>query len=217
MGYLHTVKIDNGVPYLIQPNVYATATGTSTALIAGVTDFSLFSGAYVHVKVGDVINNATLNVNGTGAKAIYYDGSPITTGTLTSDHIYTFVYTGTNWELIGDITNKNILIGTTAEWASQQSLRPPVGTILVFTDYTSYTDENDNIIAVPGIKISDGSTPTLDLPLIGDHVKIEVMNALNQHINDNIRHVSQNDRDFWDNKLNCNDSVTSNNLIFNRN
>lgn len=217
MGYIHTVQINGNIKYLIEPNLYATARGTSSALIAGVTDFELFSGAYVHIKINEVSNNATLNVNGTGAKDIYYNDSPILANTLTAGNIYTFVYTGTHWEIIGDITNKNILIGTTAEWITQSSVIPTAGTILIYTDHGTYTDENDNNITVPGIKISDGSTPLIDIPFVGDDIHKEIMDTLNNHINDNIRHITAGERDFWNNKLNCEDIVINNNLIFNRN
>jgi len=35
---------------------------------------------------------------------------------LTADNIYTFIYDGTKWNVVGDIISKNILVGTTAEW-----------------------------------------------------------------------------------------------------
>jgi hypothetical protein len=35
---------------------------------------------------------------------------------LSEDNIYTFIYTGVHWDIVGDITGKNIMIGTTAEW-----------------------------------------------------------------------------------------------------
>ena len=217
MGYINTVQIDGGIRYLIEPNLYATARGTSEALIAGVTDFELYPGAYVYIKISDVANNATLNVNGTGAKPIYYNNAPIIGDILTSGSIYNFIYNGAQWELVGDITNKNILLGTKAEWQQHYNYVAPEGTILVYTNQGSYVDDNNNTIIVPRIKISDGSTPNIDLPFIGDDIYHEIMNTLNNHINDNIRHITEEERTFWNNKLNCNDTVINNNLVFNRN
>jgi hypothetical protein len=48
--------------------------GTSTALTAAISNFELAAGVYVNIKVGTVDANATLNVNNTGAKDIYYNG-----------------------------------------------------------------------------------------------------------------------------------------------
>lgn len=217
MGYIHTVQIDGGVPYLIEPNLYSTARGTSSALTAGVTDFELFSGAYVHIKINEVAGGATLNVNNTGAKPIYYKGAPVMANVLTSGNIYTFIYTGTYWEIVGDITNKNILIGTTNEWANQSSAVFPAGTILVYTNAGSYINDNNDTIIVPKIKISDGSTPVIDSSFLGDEIYHEIMDTLNDHINDNIRHITAEEREFWNNKLNCENTVNDNNLILNRN
>ena len=146
MAYIHSVQIDSGgLPYLIEPQLYANATGTSTALVAGITNFTLFSGAYVHVKVGTVAAGAKLNVNGTGAKNIYYNGAPIVDNFLTEGNIYTFIYTGTNWELVGDITNKNILIGTTQEWIDSAPYQPPAGTVLIVTDYSTAVKNSQTV------------------------------------------------------------------------
>ena len=73
MAYIHSVSITNDQTYLIEPLIFATAGGTSSALTAGITNFALVSGAYIHLKVGTVTANATLNVNNTGNKDIYYN------------------------------------------------------------------------------------------------------------------------------------------------
>jgi len=116
MGYIHSITIDNNSHYLIEPLLFATASGTSTTLTAAINNFTLVAGAYVHIKVGEVGANATLNVNNTGAKNIYYNNIAINAGALTENHIYTFIYDGINWVVIGDISDKNILINTTSGW-----------------------------------------------------------------------------------------------------
>lgn len=70
-----------------------------------LTGFTLVSGAKVYVKftVTNTATSPTLNVNGTGAKAIYYRGSAIGTGYLATNRTYAFIYNGTQYELIGDI------------------------------------------------------------------------------------------------------------------
>lgn len=216
MAYIHTVAISNDGQYLIEPNLFATASGTSTALTAGINNFSLFPGAYVNIKVGTVGANATLNVNNTGAKSIYYNDIQISEGLLTENNIYGFIYDGTNWVVIGDITAQNIMFGTTAEWGARAAYKAPQGTILIYTDHGTIEEDN-NQKTVPGIKVSDGSTPCIDLPFVGDDVKEQIMTVLNNHINDNVRHITAQERTFWNNKINCEDAVTSNNLILNRN
>ena len=69
------------------------------------TGFELVTGAEITVKF-TVTNNATkptLNVNGKGARPIFYRGSPIATGYLAAGRVYTFRYDGAHYELVGDV------------------------------------------------------------------------------------------------------------------
>lgn len=217
MGYIHSVQLDDNSIHRIQPTLFATAGGTSTALTAGISNFELAAGVYVNIKVSTVGANATLNVNNTGAKNIYYNGVQIGANMLSEDNIYTFIYTGTHWDIVGDITGKNIMVGTTAEWAAHNNYIAPGGTIIVYTDHGTYKDKNNNTITVPGIKISDGLAYAVDLPFVGDDVVAAIRKELNDHINDNIRHITSAERTFWNNKINCNDTVTGEVLVLNRN
>ena len=210
MGYIHSVQLNNNSTHLIEPVLFAIAGGTNTALTASISNFELAAGVYVHIKVGTVNANATLNVNNTGAKAIYYNGAAISANTLSEDNIYTFIYTGVYWEIIGDITGKNMMIGTTAEWQAHAAYIAPEGTICVYTDASTYTDSNDNTIVVPGIKISNGINVITDSPFIGDDIK----QILNNHINNDTIHITSAERTFWNNKINC--DINDENLIFNR-
>lgn len=214
MAYIHQVQIgQNGDPYIIEPLLFATAGGTRTALTAGIANFTLVSGAYVHVKVGEVGSNATLNVNSTGAKDIYYNGIQISANMLTENNIYTFIYDGIHWNVLGDILEKNIIIKTTAEWQAMSSYIAPKGMILVYSDHGTYTS-NNTTITVPGIKISDGLAYALDLPFVGDDVAANIRSELNDHINDNVKHITSAERTFWNNKLNC--DLDGETLIINR-
>ena len=70
-----------------------------------VDNFSLETGARVLVKFDNAVtaSNPTLNVENTGAKAIYYNKAAILSGYLKAGRTYEFVYNGTQWDLIGDI------------------------------------------------------------------------------------------------------------------
>lgn len=105
MAYIHTINLGEGQRYLIEPKLFATAGGTSTTLTAGISDFELFPGAYVYIKVGTVGANATLNVNNTGAKNIYYNNTSIKAEQLEEGHIYAFIYDGTQWNIFGDLVS----------------------------------------------------------------------------------------------------------------
>ena len=43
-------------------------------------------------------------MNSTGAKAIYYNGSAISTNVIATNGVYLFIYDGTNWVMLNPIT-----------------------------------------------------------------------------------------------------------------
>lgn len=97
----------------------STAAATAAKVVA-CTGFALVTGAEITVKftVTNTASSPTLNVNSTGAKAIYYRGSAISAGYLAANRTYTFRYNGTQYELVGDIntnTDTNVTQNNTTE------------------------------------------------------------------------------------------------------
>lgn len=82
----------------------STIAGTAEKIVS-CDGFSLTTGAKIAVKftVTNTAQNPTLNVNDTTAKAIFYHGANIPAGYLAQNHIYEFIYDGTNYEIVGDI------------------------------------------------------------------------------------------------------------------
>ena len=82
----------------------STAAGTAAKTVA-CAGFILATGSEITVKftVTNTASSPTLNVNSTGAKAIYYNGAAITAGYLKANKTYTFRYNGTQYDLVGDI------------------------------------------------------------------------------------------------------------------
>ena len=80
-----------------------TTTGTSNAYALAATGFVLTKGSHVVAKI-NVANSttSTLNVNGTDAKTIQFKGAALTAGMLKVNTDYTFVYDGTNWQMLSD-------------------------------------------------------------------------------------------------------------------
>ena len=73
----------------------STAAATA-AKVVSCSNFALITGAEITVKftVTNTASSPTLNVNNTGAKAIYYRGSAISAGYLAANRTYTFRYNG---------------------------------------------------------------------------------------------------------------------------
>lgn len=107
----------------------------------------------------------------------------------------------------------DIKIGTSEYWDSQSYI-PPVGEIIVYTDKSS-KEVGDETVYIPGLKIGSGNAYVQDLAFVDDRVS----DMLSDHINDMIAHVTQAERDRWNNKLNVDDhtEVVEDELVFNRN
>lgn len=106
-----------------------------------------------------------------------------------------------------------MIIKTDQEWASTPNFVPEKNTILVYSNHNTVT-KNDVTYNVPGIKIADGLAYGLDQPFLGDEIREELLNALNNHINDTSVHVTAEEKLFWNNKLNC--EAIGDTLQFNR-
>ena len=95
---------------LNRPNYGICSTKANTAAkIVDYKDFYLIPGTEFTVKFtnGNTAENPTLNVGGTGAKPMYYRGAAIPSSCLAANSTYTFVYDGTNYDIVGDIITNN--------------------------------------------------------------------------------------------------------------
>lgn len=92
--------VGGGTPYAVCDTAAATLAKTVDS-----TGFTLSTGAKIVVKftLGSTASAPTLNVTNTGAKPIQYRGAAISTTAIKANSVHTFVYTGTAWELVGDL------------------------------------------------------------------------------------------------------------------
>ena len=97
--------------------------------------------------------------------------------------------------------------GTTEYWNAQTTLIGEESHIYVYTDYTTLESDEKSIL-VPNIKIGDGSAYLIDNPFITTSIE----ELLQLHINDNVKHITEQERTAWNNKVSCylsnNDSET---------
>lgn len=108
------------------------------------------------------------------------------------------------------ITNNNSMSAqyhTTAEWNSRIDYIPDAGALIIYSD-KSIIIKDGIAYYQPSFKIGDGVSYLIDLPFYDDYIMEHIMNTA--------RHVSNEDRTFWNNKINCNDIVTDETLIINR-
>lgn len=92
-----------------------------------------------------------------------------------------------------------VLFGTTAFWNGQPELITKENCLYVYTD--GFTKDFKNIARM---KVGDGISKLIDLPYT-DVVYYD-------HIEDPVVHITQEERDFWNNKVSC--YTNGENLVF---
>lgn len=91
-----------------------------------------------------------------------------------------------------------VLYASTATWNSKPKTLSKAGYIYIYSDYRD---------GKPAIKIGDGKAYLIDLPFTDDEFV--------EHINNNVIHITQEERDSWNNKVRCYiDPNNENRLIF---
>lgn len=106
--------------------------------------------------------------------------------------------------LIGNKTPADLHLvseNTSAGWDEDKLYIPKAGEICVFSDTGK-------------IKIGDGVVPVVDLPYISQSDYDAVMDELREHTQNYQIHISPEDRERWNNKLNY--EIVDGELIFNR-
>ena len=98
----------------------------------------------------------------------------------------------------GRISDIPIHYGTLEHWNSQPDLVGKKSHIYVYSDYAE-TEIDGEMVAVPNIKIGDGSAFLIDNPFVTKSVE----DILNLHLNDSDVHISETERDFWNEKVRC--------------
>ena len=110
-------------------------------------------------------------------------------------------------ELAGNVTTEDLYIvseNTTAGWNENPMYLPKRGEICIYTDYYRVEDDMGNEIIYPAIKIGDGNAYLIDIPFADEGSRYQILQELRAHEANASIHVSQQDRDFWNNKLNYN-------------
>lgn len=155
-----------------------TAAATAAKTVNTGTTFALSAGQRIAIifSTTNTANNPTLNVNGTGAKEIYYLGSKITSGVSKYflEGAQEFIYDGTRWHLMGtndtvntagakQDTSKLFLVGTKAQGDYGQSYSR--STCYIGTDGYLYSNSAKVDVAAFNAKYSKPSTgiPKTDL------------------------------------------------------
>ena len=94
-----------------------------------------------------------------------------------------------------------VSVAPTSYWDEHPTEVPVRGQIIVYSDpVTGYSK----------IKVGDGNAYLVDLPFIGDDISAELWD----HIQNTDIHITPEERQFWNNKLNC--DISGEELTINR-
>lgn len=107
--------------------------------------------------------------------------------------------------LIGDTTIADLGIvseNTLEGWGNNPSYVPKLGEICLYSDANK-------------IKVGDGVVSIVDLPFVDGGSSDAIIDTLHGHISNNVVHISQSEREFWNAKLNY--GIIGEELVFNRN
>ena len=150
--------------------VYATcgtAQGTA-AKVATCADFKLRKGAMVSVKFtyANTASNPTLNVNNTGAKAIYLNSAPIQQDNWwASGDIVTLVYSGVYWYVVDGAVYKQL--NSTNEAVSSLELRADSFDVSIRSTQATYgtcstaASTQTKVVTIAGFAKYVGATVTV--------------------------------------------------------
>ena len=84
------------------------------------------------------------------------------------------------------------------EWGEDTSLISQQNVFYVYTDHQT-VEKDGELISIPGLKIGDGQSYVVDLPFITDYISESLLN----HTNNSTVHITQQEREFWNNKVTC--------------
>ena len=100
----------------------ASATVAKTVTLSG---FELVTNVRVTIKFtnSNTATNATLNINSTGAKPIYYKGTNVGNNIIDANSTVNLVYNGTQYEIIGDFTPTTTSAVTGVKGEAEDSYR----------------------------------------------------------------------------------------------
>ena len=179
-GYTKTVSLaDCG--YGSEVVTYFTVSDDSELLSAEYDNLQTASNENLTARsTGDSVRVRDLSVSTT-----IYGTDRLMVAGAEDEHLVTMQ---TLQDYLNNNLDKQVLFGTTAYWNAQSTLQSQANTLYIYTDYQTVNSQN-----VAGIKVGDGNAYLIDIPFT-DTI------AMN-HISDTTRHITQAEREFWNNKV----------------
>lgn len=157
-----------------------------------VTEDTLLSGRTAHRSDGEII---TGNVN---VPEVLNDLDDVNITNPVQGDILTYNPNSQSW--INSVLPDNIakvLAATEAQWNSEPQRLAEANTLYIYTDHDTVDGK-----PVPAMKVGDGTSYLIDKMFITDNTSM-----LLNHINDISIHTSLREKNFWNNKVACDESL----------
>lgn len=90
-----------------------------------------------------------------------------------------------------------IYYDTEENWNIQRDMIAKYKAVYVYSNHSYIVDQVGNPTPVPAIKVGDGSSYLIDMPFVDQDIRDYILN----HISNDSIHVSEQDRNFWNNKV----------------
>ena len=110
-------------------------------------------------------------------------------------------FTDAEFGVIYQVEGASVLYATTNTWNLRPDLIAKRGWIYLYSDWKQDVVGRN----IAGIKVGDGTQKLIDLPFIDE--------MLFQHIEDKVIHITQEEREFWNNKVRCYISETNSSIL----
>ena len=135
----------------------------------------------------NLVNGKLVRVNNNGLDAVYYSWNADTR----------------SWDVAEFGGKGGIYCDTTENWNHDKWIIGKKGCLYIYSDYK----QNEKGQDIAGIKVGDGMGYLIDAPFIDE--------LLYDHVKDKIIHITQQEREFWNNKVRCYiDSGNNEHIIF---
>lgn len=199
-SYVYTIVMTNGAEFdFVAPigpqgisieNIRLNPDYTLTIILDDGTEFTT---APIRGEKGET---------GTGIQRIAWTSGTHAPGTFDTYTVYYTDGTTFGFQIYNGIDGEgNVKFGTMAEWNAQPFLIADKNTIYVYTDYK--TDAFGT--AYPGFKVGNGIGYLFDIPFTDK--------LIYDHMNDSTIHITQEEREFWNNKVRTDLSQQSDGLL----
>lgn len=182
----------------VEGSVYSDGAKTTYSSLYTDYDADMLNRAFISVDTITQRDNLDKNrlTNGKIVRVNDYGGT---------SRYYAWNETAKQWDDVdfGGGGGSDVFYGTTEYWNNQPKIIAIRGGIYVYSDHSKDSEGKD----IPAIKIGDGTSYLIDMPFTDD--------AYAKHILDSVIHITQQDRDRWDNKVRCFiDPTNKQHLIF---